>query len=151
MDITALPRTPDFVKGVINLRGKVIPVIELRLRFNLPEKEYTEKTCIVVVEINYDEQNVQIGVIVDAVSEVLNVTAEDIQETPKFGVNLDTDFILGMANTQGKVRTLLDIDRVLTTDEGIGIAVLGRRMNAATAGRGNCRGQDISFPNSNNT
>jgi len=123
MDITALPRTPDFVKGVINLRGKVIPVIELRLRFNLPEKEYTEKTCIVVVEINYDEQNVQIGVIVDAVSEVLNVTAEDIQETPKFGVNLDTDFILGMANTQGKVRTLLDIDRVLTTDEGIGIAV----------------------------
>ncbi len=121
MKITELPRTPDFVKGVINLRGKVIPVIDLRLRFNLPETEYTEKTCIVVVEIAGEGMNHQIGIIVDAVSEVLNVTDDDIQETPKFGVSLDTEFILGMAKTQGRVRTLLDIDRVLTSEDlGIG-------------------------------
>lgn len=117
IDITALPRTPDFVKGVINLRGKVIPVIDLRLRFGLPEAEHTEKTCIIVVEIQDKGANVQIGIIVDSVSEVLNVSGDDIEETPKFGVSLDTEFILGMAKSQNKVKTLLDIDMILTSSE----------------------------------
>ena len=117
MGITELPRTPDYVKGVINLRGKVIPVIDLRLRFGLEEKEHTEKTCIIVVEIDQDGVNAQIGLIVDSVSEVLNVSADDLEETPRFGVAVNTDYILGMAKAQGKVRTLLDIGQVLTAEE----------------------------------
>ena len=117
MDITTLPRTPDFVKGVINLRGKVIPVIDLRLKFNMQEIEHTEKTCIIVVEITEGGVDVQIGIIVDSVSEVLNVAADDLEEIPRFGVNLDTEFILGMAKSQDKIRTLLDIDKVLGSEE----------------------------------
>ncbi len=117
MNITALPRTPDFVKGVINLRGKVIPVIDLRLRFDFKEAGHTEKTCIVVVEILDDNAYVQIGIVVDAVSEVLNVMVDDLEDTPKFGVRLDTEFILGMAKSSGRVRTLLDIDKVLSTQD----------------------------------
>ncbi len=117
IDITSVPRTPDFVKGVINLRGRVIPVIDLRLRFGLEEVEYTEKTCIIVVEIGVDDTNIQLGVIVDSVSEVLNVSPDDLQETPKFGISLNTDFILGMAKSNDTVRTLLDIDKVLGSAE----------------------------------
>lgn len=117
MDITRLPRTPDFVKGVVNLRGKVIPVIDLRLRFGLPEKEYDEKTCIIVVEVRENDMNILMGIIVDSVSEVLNVALEDIEPTPKFGISLDTAFIMGMAKGKNTVRALMDIDKVLTTEE----------------------------------
>lgn len=117
MDITSLPRTPGFVKGVINLRGKVITVIDLRLKFGLIEAEYTEKSCIIVVEIFEGGDNVQLGIIVDSVSEVLNVVVEDLEETPSFGVSLDTEFILGMAKSEDKVRTLLDIGKVLSAQE----------------------------------
>jgi len=115
MPITPVPRTPDFVKGVINLRGKVIPVIDLRLRFGLEAAAYTERTCIIVVEILGDAGAVPMGIVVDAVSEVLNIRATDIENTPAFGVKLNTDFILGMAKTDGSVKILLDIDRVLGT------------------------------------
>jgi purine-binding chemotaxis protein CheW len=117
MDITKLPRTPEFVKGVINLRGKVIPVLDLRLKFGIEEKEYDEKTSIIVVEIEDKSNRIHIGVIVDSVSEVLNVSAEDLEPTPKFGVALNTEFILGMAKGNDTVRTMLDIDKVLTTDD----------------------------------
>lgn len=117
MEITILPRTPEYVKGVINLRGKVIPVIDLRLRFGLNEIEYTEKTCIIVVEIYENGLNIQMGIIVDAVSEVLNVSSEEIEPTPRFGVSINTDYILGMAKSKEGVRTLLDIDKVLVSDE----------------------------------
>ena len=117
MDITKLPRTPDFVKGVINLRGKVIPVIDLRLRFGLQEEAHTEKTCIIVVDISRDNDMMQIGIIVDSVSEVLNVALDDLEPTPKFGISIDTDYILGMAKGKDSVRTLLDIDKVITKDE----------------------------------
>ncbi|NPV03222.1 MAG: purine-binding chemotaxis protein CheW [Syntrophaceae bacterium] len=115
MNITPVPRTPDFVKGVINLRGKVIPVIDLRLRFGLDAAAYTERTCIIVVEILGDAGAVPMGIVVDSVSEVLNIRATDIENTPAFGVKLNTDFILGMAKTDGGVKILLDIDRVLGT------------------------------------
>ena len=115
MPVTPVPRTPDFVKGVINLRGKVIPVIDLRLRFGLDAAAYTERTCIIVVEIQGDSGSVPMGIVVDAVSEVLSIRGADIENTPTFGVKLNTDFILGMAKTDGGVKILLDIDKVLGT------------------------------------
>jgi purine-binding chemotaxis protein CheW len=113
MTVTPVPQTPPFVKGVINLRGKVIPVIDLRLRFAMETTAYTERTCIIVVEIHGETQSVPMGIVVDAVSEVLNIRAADIEDTPAFGVKLNTDFILGMAKTEGGVKILLDIDKVL--------------------------------------
>ena len=117
MPITSVPRTPEFVKGVINLRGKVIPVVDLRLKFTMDAADYTDRTCIIVVEIDSDTGTVLIGIVVDAVSEVLNIKAEEIEETPAFGSKLNTDYILGMAKMEGGVKILLDIDKVLSTRE----------------------------------
>lgn len=117
MPITAVPQTPGFVKGVINLRGKVIPVVDLRLRFGMPSIDYDDRTCIIVVEIGAYGMNVVIGIVVDSVSEVLNIKAEEIEDTPTFGTSLNTDYILGMAKMDGKVKILLDIDEVLGADE----------------------------------
>ena len=117
MRITTVPQTPEFVKGVINLRGKVIPVIDLRLRFGMKEMGYTDRTCIVVVEIEGTSDTVMIGVVVDSVSEVLNLKGEEIEEAPTFGTKLNIDYILGMAKMEGGVKVLLDIDRVLKQDE----------------------------------
>ena len=117
MPITTVPQTPEFVKGVINLRGKVIPVMDLRLRFGMEAMEYTERTCIIVVEIEGTAGTVQIGIVVDSVSEVLNIKGEDIEDTPTFGAKLNTDYILGMAKMEGGVKILLDIDRVLNQEE----------------------------------
>jgi len=117
MPITTVPRTPEFVKGVINLRGKVIPVIDLRLMFGMDPSEYTERTCIIVVEIEGKANTAVIGIVVDSVSEVLNINEQDIEEAPSFGTKLDTNYILGMAKTEGGVKILLDIDCVLTSSE----------------------------------
>jgi len=117
MSITTVPRTPEFVKGVINLRGKVIPVIDLRLRFKMEPMDYTDRTCIIVVEIESQSGMVLIGAVVDSVSEVLNVGENDIEESPSFGTKLDTDYILGMAKMEGGVKILLDIDKVLNNEE----------------------------------
>jgi len=115
--ITSVPRTPDFVKGVINLRGKVIPVTDLRLRFDMPAGDYTDRTCIIVVEVDGAETRIQMGLVVDAVTEVLPVKAEEIEPAPEFGARVDTRYILGMANMDGTVKILLDIDRVMTAEE----------------------------------
>jgi purine-binding chemotaxis protein CheW len=117
LPITSVPQTPDYVKGVINLRGKVIPVLDLRLRFGLPTVVYTERTCIIVVEIAGNSGTILIGIVVDAVSEVLNIKGDDIEKTPTFGTKLNTDYILGMAKMEGGVKILLDIDRVLSNAE----------------------------------
>ena len=119
MSITSVPRTPAFVKGVINLRGKVIPVMDLRLKFNIEKMDYTERTCIIVVEISGQASTIQIGIVVDAVSEVLNIKAEDIEEAPPFGTTLDIDYILGMAKVGKGIKILLDIDRVLNINPAI--------------------------------
>lgn len=116
MPITTVPKTPQYVKGVINLRGKVIPVSDLRLRFEMPAAKYTERTCIIVVEIQGEASTIQIGIVVDAVSEVMNIKADEVAEAPSFGTKVETDYILGMANMDGQVKILLDIDRVLTDD-----------------------------------
>jgi purine-binding chemotaxis protein CheW len=117
MAITSVPRTPDFVKGVINLRGKVIPVIDLRLKFGMPAIDYTDRTCIIVVEIDANDMTIQIGIVVDSVSEVLNIKQEEIENTPSFGTSINTDYILGMAKIDSGVKILLDIDRVLSSVE----------------------------------
>ncbi|MCP3921950.1 MAG: purine-binding chemotaxis protein CheW [Desulfobacterales bacterium] len=117
MAITTVPQTPDFVKGVINLRGKVIPVMDLRLRFDMESIDYNERTCIIVVEIEGESGTIQIGIVVDSVSEVLNVKADEMEETPTFGTKLNTEYIMGMAKMEGGVKILLDIDRVLNADE----------------------------------
>lgn len=117
LPITSVPRTPDFVKGVINLRGKVIPVIDLRLRFSIEESEYTERTCIIVVEISGDHGEMVIGIVVDSVSEVLNITEDQIEPAPSFGTSLDSEYILGMAKLENGVKILLDINKVLGADE----------------------------------
>ena len=117
MPITSIPRTPEFVKGVINLRGKVIPVIDLRLKFDMEKMAYTDRTCIIVVEIDTDETTVLIGIVVDSVSEVLNIQENEIEETPAFGTRLNTEYILGMAKMEGNVKILLDIDRVMRIEE----------------------------------
>jgi len=117
MTITMVPQTPGYVKGVINLRGKVIPVVDLRLKFGIDAMDYTERTCIIVVEIGKDSDRLLIGIVVDSVSEVLNIKACDIEETPNFGNRLQTDYILGMAKAGGGIKILLDIDRVLHAEE----------------------------------
>ncbi|MEJ2100059.1 MAG: chemotaxis protein CheW [Desulfobacterales bacterium] len=175
LPVTSVPQTPEYVKGVINLRGKVIPVIDLRLRFGMQEIDYTERTCIIIIEVQasqmgkcwevkncdkkdcpaYENKDLRcwiisgtfcpdeiqgsfnekidacrkcdfyrltnehvavmtMGVVVDSVSEVLNIKAEDIQDPPTFGTNLNTDYILGMAKMDGGVKILLDIDRVFS-------------------------------------
>jgi purine-binding chemotaxis protein CheW len=116
-DITAVPQTPGYVKGVINLRGKVTPVVDLRLKFGLPEAEYTQRTCIIVVQVTGGAGPMLMGIIVDSVSEVLNLTSADIEDTPDFGDGAATPFLLGMAKTKGKVKILLEIDQVLTSQE----------------------------------
>lgn len=117
MPITSVPRTPPFVKGVINLRGKVIPVVDLRLKFGMQPMDYTDRTCIIVVEISGQSGSLIIGIVVDSVSEVLNIKEEDIENTPTFGVRVNTDYIMGMAKMGGGVKILLDIDKVLSTQE----------------------------------
>jgi len=115
MTITSVPQTPGYVKGVINLRGKVIPVIDLRLKFGMESAAYTERTCIIVVEISSGERKILMGIIVDSVSEVLNIKPGEIADTPTFGAKMDTSYILGMAKMAGGVKILLDIDRVLSS------------------------------------
>ena len=117
MEITRVPQTPSYVKGVINLRGKVIPVIDLRQKFGLEAGEYTERTCVVVVEVLRDGGQVLIGSVVDSVSEVLNIKEGEIEETPDFGVEMDTQYLLGMAKAGGGIKLLLDIDSVLGNEE----------------------------------
>ena len=117
MTITSVPRTPEFVKGVINLRGKVIPVLDLRLRFALEAAPYTERTCIIVVEIQGTSGTVMIGIVVDSVSEVMNIRGDEIEANPAFGAQVNTDYIQGMAKAEEGVKILLDIDRVLSDQE----------------------------------
>jgi purine-binding chemotaxis protein CheW len=121
MDITAIPQTPHYVKGVINLRGRVIPVIDLRLKFGMPPMEYGERTCIIVVEVVSDLGALQMGVVVDSVSEVLNINGEEIEPSPSFGSRIKTQYIMGIAKAKGSIKILLDIDRVLTSEELAGI------------------------------
>lgn len=117
MEITSVPQVPIYVRGVINLRGKVVPVIDLRLKFGMASCEATEQTCIIVVEAEAEDRKTLMGLLVDGVSEVLNIQAEEIETSPEFGGGVRTDYLLGVAKVKGTVKLLLDIDRVITGTE----------------------------------
>jgi purine-binding chemotaxis protein CheW len=123
-EITSVPQTPDFVKGVINLRGKVIPVVDLRRKFGLEDVEYTQRTCIIVVHVNQATGPMMMGAVVDGVSEVLNIQESEIEDMPNFGAEMTLPHVLGMAKVKGKVKILLDIDQVLTSLEVSSLAML---------------------------
>jgi purine-binding chemotaxis protein CheW len=121
MDITHVPQVPEHVLGVINLRGRVIPVIDLRRKFGFPAQANTERTCIIVAEVALSSTTVMMGVVVDSVSEVVNVAAAEIEQTPDFGGQNSTDYLLGLAKVKGSVKILLDLDRVLGSDGPLAI------------------------------
>ena len=116
MDITSVPRTPPYMKGVINLRGQVIPVLDLRSRFDMPEADVTEQTCIIVAEINQQGRRFNVGLVVDQVQEVLDISSENIEDAPQFGTSVQMDFILGIGKVGNSIKILLDIDKVLGSD-----------------------------------
>ncbi|MBU1675533.1 chemotaxis protein CheW, partial [bacterium] len=122
---TRVPRTPDFVRGVINLRGKVIPVIDLRRKLGMATGPDTEKTCNIVVQIRHRDENVTMGVIVDDVSEVLNFSADQIDPPPAFGSGVQAEFIIGMGKLENNVVILLDIEKVLSGSELESLATVG--------------------------
>lgn len=117
MSITNVPKTPDYVRGVINLRGKVIPVVELRRKFGMETCEDTERTCIIVVQVAGKDGDITMGILVDEVSEVVDISPEQIEPAPSFGTAVATDFILAMGKVDNRVVILLDVDRVLTLSE----------------------------------
>ncbi len=118
MEITAIPRTPPFIRGVINLRGKIIPLMDLRLKLGLPEKAYSERTCIIVVEVAAEEKGIRtMGIVVDMVSEVVNVSEGEIERPPQYGREEKVHFLRGMGKVKGKVVLLLDIQKVLDAEE----------------------------------
>lgn len=121
MEITTVPRTPEYVRGVINLRGKIIPVIDLRVKFGMEQVAETEETCIIVVEATRNGTRVDIGILVDRVREVLDIKAEDIDPPPPFGQGFEGNYILGMAKAQDSVKILLDVDTVLSTEEVVDV------------------------------
>jgi len=127
MPITRVPRTPQFIRGVINLRGKVIPVVDLRLKFAMESKDQTEETCIIVVQA----QGVEMGIIVDKVSEVLDIAGKDIDDAPYFGADVNTDYLLGIGKAAERVKLLLDIDQVLSSQEVIDVRSVAAANEAA--------------------
>ncbi|MFH1716612.1 MAG: chemotaxis protein CheW [Planctomycetota bacterium] len=133
MDITAVPQTPHHVKGVINLRGQVIPVIDLRAKFGMETAEVTEQTCIIVVETSQANRKFSTGIVVDRVQEVLDISGEDIEEAPQFGSSVNTDFILGMGKIGESVKILLDIDRVLAGTDFQSLSRTATRETLETA------------------
>lgn len=128
-EVTAVPHTPDYVRGVINLRGKVIPVLDLRRKLGLEASEQTQSTCIIVVQVSLAAGNLQTGVVVDGVSEVLTVATGDIEAPPEFGKDVLVHHVLGIAKVRGKVKILLDIDRVLSPEDTKGVLEAAASIN----------------------
>jgi chemotaxis signal transduction protein len=133
--LTRVPSTPTWIRGVINLRGGVVPVVDLATKFGLPERPVTNRTCIVIVEIDVDEQRVLAGILADAVSRVVEIASAEIEPAPSFGTAIRVDYLLGMARSGKKFALLLDIDRVLSTGElGTAKAVGVQMADEAVAG-----------------
>ena len=116
-NLTEIPMMPTFIRGVINLRGAVVPVVDLAARFGGQVSEVQRRTCIVIVEVTQDETKHDIGIMVDAVSEVLEIGTGEIEPAPSFGAKIRADFIAGMGKVSGKFVIILQIDRVLSVDE----------------------------------
>jgi chemotaxis signal transduction protein len=116
MPIRSMPQSPPFIRGVVNLRGEVIPVMDLRARFGMEEKEYSERTCIIILDVGNGAGTSRIGVIVDSVSEVVEMKASDIEDPPRLGDSSKTRYILGMAKQESRVKILLDMDQVVSRE-----------------------------------
>ena len=116
-EITVVPRTPKFMRGVINLRGRVVPVVDMRIKFDLPAVQDTVDTCIIVVEVNFDDEKMVIGALADSVEEVFELGEEEIEPPPSIGSSLDSEFIRGMGKLGEKFIVILDIDKVFSVDE----------------------------------
>lgn len=121
-NLTTVPMMPDFVRGVINLRGRVVPVIDLSVRFGRQATEITKRTCNVIIEVEAEGETIDIGIVVDAVSEVLEIPASEIEPAPSFGARIRADFISGMGKVKGQFVIILGLDKVLSVEE---MAMLG--------------------------
>ena len=128
-EITAVPNTPEHIKGVINMRGKIIPVIELRQKFKMPVAEYSMSTCIIVAQVNRGPETMQIGMIVDSVCEVANLHANEIQDAPDFGEQVSTPWLMGIARKKNGVRILLHVDQLLSANELNGLETVSSHKN----------------------
>ena len=131
--VTAVPKAPTWARGVINLRGAVVPVVDLAAKFGLEKKPVSKTTCIVIVETRFEDQDVMMGVIADAVSQVLELSEEDIRPVPDFGTRVRMDYLLGMAQLGRKFALLLDVDKVLTTEELNGLSEVSAYTGSAGA------------------
>jgi purine-binding chemotaxis protein CheW len=115
--VTKVPQTPEFMRGVINLRGSVVPVIDMRLKFNLSQVEKTVDTCIIVVEVSFDDEHTIIGALVDSVQEVFELEPEEIEPAPKIGTQLKTEFLKGIGKRENQFIMILDVEKVFSSDE----------------------------------
>ena len=115
--ITPLPRTPEFIRGVINLRGQIIPVIDLRLKFGLTYQEYTKRTSIIVVEVSYDNENMLMGMVVDSIQEVISIPEDKLSKIPYINARIKSEYIRGIADTPDGMKIVLDVLKVLTDEE----------------------------------
>jgi purine-binding chemotaxis protein CheW len=120
--VTRIPNTPEYMQGVLNLRGTIVPIVDMRMRFNLEQIEYTPITVIIVLSVKSDNGERVIGLVVDSVSDVIDVNAEDIKATPDFGTTLNTEFINGLATSAEHMVMLLDVDKLLSVDEMTALA-----------------------------
>jgi purine-binding chemotaxis protein CheW len=125
--ITPIPQTPSFIKGVINLRGQIIPIVDLRLKFEMEYKDYADRTCIVVVELNYEDQLTLMGIVVDSIQEVINIPKEKISEVPYINAKIRSEYIQGIAETGDRIKIILDITKVLTQEEFVIIKEIDRK------------------------
>ena len=116
-DITEIPQTPDFIKGVINLRGQIIPIIDLRVKFEMPSAEYTDRTCIIVAEMTYEDEMTLMGIVIDSIQEVINIPQEKISKVPYINAKIKSEYIEGIAETGETIKIILDIKKVLTEEE----------------------------------
>ncbi|HEX5394436.1 MAG TPA: chemotaxis protein CheW [Rhodocyclaceae bacterium] len=123
-NLTEVPMTPPFIRGVINLRGAVVPVIDLAIRFGRQPRETTRRTCIVIIEVETEKGRQEMGIVVDAVSEVLEIPSSEIEPPPEFGTRIRNDFIAGMGKVNGNFVVLLDVSRVLSMEEVAVVAAM---------------------------
>lgn len=130
--ITHIPQTPAFIKGVINLRGQIIPIIDLRLKFEMESIDYSDRTCIIVVEVLYDEEIMLMGVVVDRIQEVINIPEDKITEVPYINSKIKSEYIRGIAETGDSIKIILDIMKVLTEEEFVLMKSIDKRSNKKT-------------------
>jgi purine-binding chemotaxis protein CheW len=134
--VTRVPKTPEFMRSVINLRGSVVPVLDMRLKFGITRTEKTVDTCIIVVEVSFEEENTIIGALVDSVQEVFDLELGQIEPAPKIGTQIKTEFIKGIGKRDGHFIILLDMDKVFTSEKLAVATGTGTESNALMAGNG---------------